>query len=253
KAPRKARRLTARPCWSCWIWRPPALSSWCGSSGRPWASWPSASGASAVRKLVVATRNRKKWQELAALLADLPVAVLGLDAFPGAPEVEETGETFADKARLKAVAAARHTGHWAIADDSGLEVDALGGRPGVYSARFAGPGATDAANNELLLKLLDGVPPEKRRARFRCAIAIASPSGEAWVDEDVCEGITTGAPRVDGGFGDDPLFLVPVLGKTYAEMGEAVKNRISHRARALSLARERLMRLWWLPEGKSVL
>ncbi|REJ36627.1 MAG: non-canonical purine NTP pyrophosphatase [Bacillota bacterium] len=206
-----------------------------------------------MRKLVVATRNRKKWQELAALLADLPVEVLGLDAFPGAPEVEETGETFADNARLKAVAAARHTGHWAIADDSGLEVDALGGRPGVYSARFAGPGATDAANNELLLKLLDGVPPEKRRARFRCAIAIASPSGETWVDEGVCEGIITDAPRGDGGFGYDPLFLVPELGKTFAEMGETVKNRISHRARALSLARERLMRLWRLPEGKSVL
>jgi len=206
-----------------------------------------------VRKLVVATRNPKKRQELAALLRDMPVEVLGLDAFPGAPEVEETGATFADNARLKAEAAARHTGLWAIADDSGLEVDALGGRPGVFSARFAGPGATDAANNELLLTLLEGVPPEKRQARFRCAIAIASPQGETWVDEGVCEGVIALTPRGDGGFGYDPLFVVPELGKTFAELGESVKNRISHRARALSLARERLVRLWRLPTGQSVL
>jgi len=206
-----------------------------------------------VRKLVVATRNRNKLAEIRALLADLPVRVMGLDAFPGAPEVEETGATFADNARLKALAAARHTGEWAMADDSGLEVDALDGRPGVFSARFGGPGATDADNNRLLLALLKDVPPEERRARFRCAIAIASPSGETWVDEGVCEGLIADRPRGDGGFGYDPLFIVPELGRTFAELDPEEKNRRSHRARALALARARLVRLWQLPAGESVL
>lgn len=206
-----------------------------------------------MRTLVVATRNKKKLRELAALLADLPVQVVDLGAFPGAPEVEETGATFAENARLKAVAAARYTGHWAVADDSGLEVDALDGRPGVWSARFAGPGATDDDNNKLLLKLLEGVPPRRRRARFRCAIAIASPEGETWVDEGVCEGVITDGPRGEGGFGYDPLFLVPELDRTFAELPPEEKNRISHRARALALARKRLVRLWRLPEAESVL
>lgn len=207
-----------------------------------------------MRKLVVATRNQKKLRELAALLADLPVEVVGLDRFPGTPEVEETGTTFAENARLKALAAARSTGQWAVADDSGLEVDALDGRPGVRSARFAGPGATDEANNALLLQLLRDVPPERRRGRFRCAIAIASPTGETWVDEGVCEGVIAEAPRGEGGFGYDPLFIVPELGRTFAELPAEEKNRISHRARALRLTRERLVGLWGLPvrEGEAM-
>ena len=206
-----------------------------------------------MRKLVVATRNERKRRELAAILAGLPVEVVRLDAYPGAPDVEETGATFADNARLKALSAAGHTGEWAVADDSGLEVDALGGRPGVYSARFSGPGATDAANNALLLSLLKDVPPDQRTARFRCAIALASPEGETWVDEGTCEGVIAGAPRGEGGFGYDPLFIVPELGMTFAELPAEVKNRISHRARALALTRERLVRLWRLPAADSVL
>ncbi|MBO8141774.1 MAG: RdgB/HAM1 family non-canonical purine NTP pyrophosphatase [Firmicutes bacterium] len=179
-----------------------------------------------------------------ALLAGLPARVVDLSAFPGAPEVEETGSTFAENARLKAEAAARHTGLWAVADDSGLVVDALGGRPGVLSARFAGPGATDEANNRLLLELLASVPPERRTARFVCAIAIAAPGGRTWVDEGVCEGLVAMAPRGDGGFGYDPLFVVAGLGKTFAELSTGEKNRISHRAKALAKARARLAGLW---------
>ena len=130
-----------------------------------------------------------------------------------------------------------------MADDSGLEVDALDGRPGVYSARFAGPGATDADNNAKLLRLLEGVPDPRRTARFRCAIALVSPDGDEYVDEGVCEGVVAREPRGEGGFGYDPLFIVPEYGRTFAELPPEVKDRISHRARALAAAKRRLARL----------
>src|SRR5690606_29296348 len=155
-------------------------------------------------------------RELTSVLWDLPVRVEGIAAFPGAPDVEETGATMAENALLKARAAAGHTGLWAMADDSGLEVDALDGRPGVYSARFAGPGATDADNNAKLLRLLEGVPDPRRTARFRCAIALVSPDGDEYVDEGVCEGVVAREPRGEGGFGYDPLFIVPEYGRTFA-------------------------------------
>ena len=116
----------------------------------------------------------------------------------------------------------------------------LGGKPGVYSARFAGPTATDADNNEKLLRLLENVPDERRTARFRCAIALVSPAGETFVDEGMCEGVITRWPTGDGGFGYDPLFLVPDLGQTFGELPQSVKDRISHRARALAAVRTRL-------------
>lgn len=190
--------------------------------------------------LVLATHNDNKLRELASMLSDCPVRVRGIGSFPGAPTVEELGETFAENAVLKAQAAAQHTGLWAMADDSGLEVDALDGRPGVYSARLAGPDATDADNNAKLLRLLADVPAVRRTARFRCAIALASPDGDVFVEEGVCEGVIAGEPRGGGGFGYDPLFIVPEYGRTFAELPPDVKDRISHRARALAAARRRL-------------
>lgn len=201
---------------------------------------PADDGADTQLTLVLATNNEHKLEELAAMLGDLPVRVVGLREFPGAPQVDETGTTFAENAILKARAAAEHTGQWAMADDSGLEVDALDGQPGVYSARFTGPDATDRDNNEKLLRLLEHVPDERRTARFRCALALVSPAGEIFVDEGTCEGVIARAPRGAGGFGYDPLFVVPELGRTFAELPPSVKDRISHRARAFSAARQRL-------------
>lgn len=193
--------------------------------------------------IVLATRNENKVRELAAMLDDLPLRLESIASFADAPEVEENGATFADNAVLKAKAAAQHTGLWAMADDSGLEVDALDGQPGVYSARFAGSHATDADNNEKLLRFMVDVPEERRTARFRCAIALASPDGLVFVDEGTCEGRIAQAPRGDGGFGYDPLFIVPHLGRTFAELPPAEKDRISHRARALAAMRRRLEEL----------
>lgn len=190
--------------------------------------------------IVLATRNENKVRELAAMLAGLPIRLESIGSYPDAPDVEETGATFAENAVLKAKAAAQHTGLWAMADDSGLEVDALDGQPGVYSARFAGPGATDADNNEKLLKLMADVPDDRRTARFRCAIALAAPDGRIFVDEGTCEGRIARAPRGEGGFGYDPLFIVPELGRTFAELPAAEKDRISHRGRALTAVRRRL-------------
>lgn len=186
--------------------------------------------------LVMATRNEKKRKELAVLLEGSGIRVEGLEALePVPPEVEETGTTFAENALLKARAVAA-AGVWAIADDSGLEVDALGGEPGVRSARFAGEGATDADNNALLLRRLEGVEAARRTARFVAVIALVSPDGEEWVWEGTCPGTITFAPRGEGGFGYDPLFVPEGYEQTFAELPAEVKNRISHRARALAQA-----------------
>ncbi|MCS5695277.1 XTP/dITP diphosphatase [Desulfofundulus thermocisternus] len=200
-------------------------------------------------KLVLATRNPGKVRELSQLLSPLGYEVLSLEHFPGVPEVVEDGATFKDNAVKKATAVARHTGQLALADDSGLEVDYLGGAPGVRSARFAGEGHDDRANNEKLLRLLAGVPPEKRTARFRCVVAVATPEGKVLTTEGTCEGIIAEEPRGEGGFGYDPLFYVPSCGKTFAELEPEVKNRISHRGRALALMREILAGLRYELEG----
>lgn len=201
------------------------------------------------RLLVLGTHNEDKVIELtrSARLSSLPVRIVGLDAYPGMPEVEETGETFAANAALKARQTALYTGQWALADDSGLQVDALDGAPGVYSARFSGADATAQTNNEKLLRLLAEVPPEQRTARFRCAVAIASPTGTYWVDEGTCEGFIAAEPRGDGGFGYDPLFIVPEYGQTFAQLPAHVKDEISHRAVALRRAADRIIKLWGLP------
>jgi len=196
-----------------------------------------------VIKLVLASRNRGKLKELKALLESLPVEVASLEDYPQIAEVAEDGVTFAENAVKKARAVAAATGLFALADDSGLEVDYLNGAPGVFSARFAGEGHDDRANNEKLLRLLAGVPPEKRTARFRCVVAVAAPGGEVYTAEGTCAGVIAAEPRGNRGFGYDPLFFVPQLGKTFAELDPEVKNTISHRARALAGAREILTRL----------
>ncbi|MCL6639374.1 MAG: XTP/dITP diphosphatase [Firmicutes bacterium] len=187
-------------------------------------------------KLVLATRNSGKVKEMADLLESLNIEVVSMDAYPDVPEVEEDGATFLENAVKKAKATAAATGEVALADDSGLEVDYLDGLPGVHSARFAGEPKDDRANNEKLLTLLEGVPPEKRAARFRCVIAVATPGGEVYTTEGTCEGIIIDEPRGDKGFGYDPLFYLPEFGKTFAELNLAVKNKISHRGKAVARA-----------------
>lgn len=203
-------------------------------------------------RLLMATTNQGKVRELEALLAEPRVELVSLrDAAPADFEVEETGVTFEENAWIKASAACRATGLPALADDSGLEVDALGGRPGVYSARYAGAGAGDEANNRLLLEELADVPDERRTARFVAALSFAEPTlGEpARVAEarGVIEGRIQRAPRGAGGFGYDPLFEpFEFPGRTTAEMTREEKNRISHRARAVEQLRGALAR--WLDE-----
>ncbi|MGB9802978.1 MAG: XTP/dITP diphosphatase [Desulfofundulus sp.] len=189
-------------------------------------------------KLVLATRNQGKVRELSELLSPLGYEVVSLNQYPGVPEIIEDGATFKENAVKKATVVARYTGQMALADDSGLEVDYLGGAPGVHSARFAGERHDDRANNEKLLRLLAGVPPERRTARFRCVVAVATPTGQVFTAEGACEGVIADRPRGEGGFGYDPLFYVPAWGKTFAELEPAVKNQISHRGRALALIRE---------------
>jgi len=185
-------------------------------------------------KLLVATNNPGKVREFEELLAGLPFEV----TFPAregiALEVEESGATFEDNARLKALAYARASGLPTLADDSGLEVDALGGAPGVWSARYAGPGAGDADRYQKLLNALAGVPDGRRTARFRCVVALAWPDGAIRTAEGRCEGQIGWAPRGEHGFGYDPVFIVDGLGgQTMAELPPEIKNRISHRARAV--------------------
>jgi XTP/dITP diphosphohydrolase len=181
---------------------------------------------------VLATLNPGKVRELRDLLGDVPFRIAALAEFPGASLPEETGRTYRENALLKARAAARQTGALALADDSGLEVDALGGAPGVRSARYGGPGLDDAGRCARLLEALREVPPASRTARFRCVIAIADADGGEWVVEGTAEGVVRDGPRGGGGFGYDPLFLYPPLGRTFAELSDADKARVSHRARA---------------------
>jgi XTP/dITP diphosphohydrolase len=195
-------------------------------------------------KIVFATTNRGKLTELRELVAELPVEVVSIDELRPGWQVEETGATFVENATLKAVAAARATEAWALGDDSGLEVDALGGAPGVYSARYAEVRAGEqqsSANNEKLLRALAELPAAARSARFRCALALASPTGDLITVEGVCEGRVITRPRGAGGFGYDPLFEPEGLGgATMAELPGPDKNRISHRGRAFAALLPRL-------------
>lgn len=186
--------------------------------------------------LVLATRNRHKIAEIRAVL-DLPgIEWRTPEDYPDIPAPVEDGATFEENAIKKALAWARATGHWALADDSGLEVEALYGEPGVRSSRYAGESATDADNIRKLLIELEG--ETAREARFRCVLALASPEGDVRTVEGACVGRLLTAPRGSGGFGYDPLFVPYGFEQTFAEMPPDLKNRISHRARALRAARE---------------
>jgi len=186
-------------------------------------------------KIVVATRNRHKVREIAVLLAEagLGIEAVTIDEVAPAAELLENEETFEGNALAKARQAAAACGLPAMADDSGIEVDALGGAPGVRSARWAGEPCDDARNNQKMLRELAGVPPAKRTARYRCAAAFVDPGRSVEIVRvGACEGLLVDAPRGHGGFGYDPLFLVPSLGQTMAEIDLDTKNRLSHRAAA---------------------
>ena len=190
---------------------------------------------------MVATRNRGKLREVRQALAGLPWAVRGLWELTDIPEVKETGATFEENACLKALSAAGATGALALADDSGLEVEALGGRPGVLSARYAGEGAGDEARAQKVLSELVGVPRERRRARFVCVVAVARPTGVLWTAKGTCSGFVAEEMRGRGGFGYDPIFYYPRLRRTFAELTVEEKNAVSHRGRALRQVRRRLL------------
>ena len=193
--------------------------------------------------IVLATRNRGKLRELEALLAGLPVRVQTLDNYPNIPVLPEIGDTFEANARSKALTVARLTGRIALADDSGLEVDMLGGAPGVNSATFLGAAATDEDRNVWVLGKLRGMEEGLRTARYRAVVAVATPDGGARTFEGTCEGRIADGPRGHEGFGYDPIFVVPAYGRTMGELPPDIKNRISHRARALAAARDYLVSL----------
>ncbi len=189
-------------------------------------------------QLVLATHNKDKIREIKNLLEKLPIKIKTFEDFPNMPDIDETGTTLEENAILKAKGIAAYTGLAALADDSGLEVEALGGRPGVYSSRYAGPGCTYDDNNRKLLKELKNVPSEKRRACFKTVIAIAWDSERVETVEGRADGIITVSKRGVSGFGYDPVFYYPPAGKTFAEMTLDEKNKISHRGKALIKARD---------------
>lgn len=182
--------------------------------------------------LILATHNENKRKEMAAMLQNLPIHVLSLNDYPDIGEIVENGKTFADNAAIKAQTVANLTGQLALADDSGLEVDALDGAPGIYSARFAGLDHDDAANNALLLEKMAAVPEEKRQAHFTCVMALALPDEKPIFVRGQLDGVILHQAAGSGGFGYDPLFFVPTHMKSLAEMSAEEKNAISHRGRA---------------------
>jgi XTP/dITP diphosphohydrolase len=202
--------------------------------------------------LVLATRNSKKRDEMAELLAPpwepnprlRHLVIETLERYPDVPDIDEDADTFGGNARKKAVETACAVGRWVVADDSGLTVDALGGAPGVLSARFSGRHGNDLENNRVLLERLANVPDEKRGAAFVCALALVDPRGDVRFEtEAFCRGRIIHAPRGNAGFGYDPLFLIREYNKTFAELGTVVKHQLSHRARAFAKLRPALERL----------
>ncbi len=196
-----------------------------------------------MKRIVLATRNPGKSAELARMLADLPVELRTLADYPELPALPEEGTSYEENARSKALAVARHLGEVALADDSGLEVDYLEGQPGVHSARFLGENATDEDRNREILRRLEGVPPENRTARYRAVVAVAFPDGRVYTFEGTCEGAIALQPRGTGGFGYDPIFYLPDLDRTVAELTPQEKDLVSHRGQAVRKAREFLLGL----------
>jgi XTP/dITP diphosphohydrolase len=195
-------------------------------------------------RLVVASRNRKKTVEIRDLLAPYGIEVVGISEIAGVPDVVEDGHTFAENAAKKASQTARTLSLWTLGEDSGLEVAVLAGAPGIYSARFSGPNATDESNNTKLMGELSAVPDERRSARYVCNAALADPSGEIRLQvEAYCHGRITREARGTNGFGYDPYFLIPEYHRTFGELTPAVKRHLSHRARAFERLIPRLVPL----------
>lgn len=194
-----------------------------------------------MMEIVVASKNQGKVAEFEKAFSQLPVKILSLKNFGDIPEAVEDGATFAENARKKAQHYLQYTKKPCLADDSGLEVDALGGAPGVFSARYAGEEANDAANNAKLLQQMADVESERRTGRFRCALALTFPDGRILEADGVVEGRLLMAEKGDGGFGYDPLFFLPELAKTFAELTLSEKNAISHRGQAIAVMAAQLV------------
>lgn len=192
------------------------------------------------KKLLIATKNEHKIKELHEIIDSPEIELMTCNDFPDYPDIEETGNTFEENALIKARSMAELTGMITAADDSGLEIDFLGGLPGVISARFAGPGAGFSERNKKVLGLLENVPYEKRTARFVCVAALAWPSGKYELFKGVCEGMINFVPSGENGFGYDPIFFIPSMNCTMAELSSDVKNSISHRG----LAFEKLIKFF---------
>ena len=195
-------------------------------------------------KLVIATNNKNKIREIRDKFADIVgLELIPLNDFPGPPEVIEDGNSFRENAYKKALETANYTGYPSMADDSGLAVDALNGRPGIFSARYGGESATDTDRNRMILEEMRGISASERNARFICVIAIVFTDGRSFFAERTCEGVIAETMKGEHGFGYDPIFHLPELGKTMAELPLHEKNRISHRAKALEAMREILIKL----------
>jgi XTP/dITP diphosphohydrolase len=195
-------------------------------------------------EVIVSTRNKNKFAEISRILSDAKIKAISLEEFPKAPKnIKEDGDTFSANAAIKALKIARNTKKLTVADDSGLEVNALDNAPGVYSARFSGKGATYASNNTKLLKLLEHLPNKKhRKARFVCAVAIADATGIIAIVEGTCPGYIALKEKGTKGFGYDPLFEIPAYKKTFAQLSPKLKNQISHRAKAFAKARKVILK-----------
>lgn len=201
-------------------------------------------------RLIVASRNQGKLREIEGLLAVHGIAVIGVGGFDGVPEVVEDGASFAENAAKKAGETARRVSDWTLGEDSGIEVAALNGAPGIYSARYSGPAATDESNNAKLIEELAGVPEERRTARYVCNVALADPQGVIRLQlEATCRGRITTVARGTNGFGYDPYFLIREYHRTFGELSPCVKRHLSHRGRAFERLIPQLVRL--LKEGRA--
>lgn len=189
-------------------------------------------------ELIIATQNKKKLKELKEILKDLPLKIFSLDDFAHSPRIIENGKTFQENAIKKAVKIARFTQRLTLGEDSGLEVDALEGKPGIYSSRFSGRDKNDLKNNLKLLRLLETVPSNKRKARYCCAVALADKDGLVGVTQGSCSGLIGFELRGRFGFGYDPLFIIPKYKKTFAQLGPDIKHKMSHRYLALKKAKK---------------
>ena len=188
-----------------------------------------------MHTIVLSSRNKKKAREVSEILAPAGFVVVPVTEFPDIPEVDEDGTTFAENAAKKASEVARRLNRWVIGEDSGLQVDALNGAPGIYSARYSGEGATDESNNRKLIADLDGIPNEKRGAGYICSVALSDPSGTIRIAcEGTCRGRILTEAYGEGGFGYDPFFLIPEYHLTFGQLSSTVKHRLSHRARAFA-------------------